>query len=657
MRRSGLQLLALLVGSISCSTSNDSNGTGDVSSGGGASSTVGGRSTTGGATGGSGGSSPQAGGSSVAGGQSSSAGGNDAQGGETNGGGASASGGSATGGTSSTGGGAQGGASATGGKSSKTSNTGGSATGGASAAGGKTSATGGKSSSPPSSGGTAKGGAGATGGESSAGQSSSGGTTVIASTSVGGGGASGGGGSGGTSATGGTAATGGQTSCPSLPTSTLASNEIIQFNDNGGWCWYQDERAVVDTKGGKFVIGSVASGGSRGSDQEVVIYDIASGNKQRYTLQSDLNVDDHNAPAFTVLPDGTYSAIWATHRDNCYSYYSVFNGSSWSAYKRYDWAANGCPWDKELNPSPAHMVTYSNPWYLSAEDKIFNAARTVSTSPAMLQSNDGGNSWSFYGRLTSTATVGYVAGYYKYWGNGVDRIDFVATEAHPRDNNNNLWHGYYKGGKLYNSADVVVDSNAGDTSAQDVSKFTKVFATGTSLNGTPLCRMWNHDIVRYADGTIAITGQGRANNCSSTPSDSDPDKRFFYSRWDGSTWKTTYLVKGGPKLYSSEQDYTGLSALHPDNPNVIFVSTTVDPRDDKTTFPHHEIFMGVTCDNGATWEWAPLTSNSTVENIRPIVPKWDADHTLLLWLKGTYTSAQSYSTQVVGTTALSAVKP
>jgi hypothetical protein len=41
-----------------------------------------------------------------------------------------------------------------------------------------------------------------------------------------------------------------------------------------------------------------------------------------------------------------------------------------------------------------------------------------------------------------------------------------------------------------------------------------------------------------------------------------------------------------------------------------------------------------------------------VDNIRPIVPKWDSSHTLLLWMKGTYTSAQSYSMQIVGTTAL-----
>jgi hypothetical protein len=445
----------------------------------------------------------------------------------------------------------------------------------------------------------------------------------------------------------------GPAACPALPTAPVAANDVIQFNDNGGWCWYQDERALVDTKNGKFVIGSVASGGSRDSDQEVVVYDIATKDKKRFTLETDLNPDDHNAPAFFLRPDGGYAALWATHRDTCYSYYSVYSGSSWSAYKKYDWTADGCPWDAASNPSPPHQVTYANPWFLSAENKAYAGVRSVSTSPAFLVSSDAGSSWDFYGRISSTPTMGYVAGYFKYWGNGVDRIDFVGTEAHPRDNDNNLWHGYYKGGKFYDSTDKVVDDNAGDMNAQDISKFTKVFATGTALKNTPLYRLWNHDIARYDDGTIVITGQGRADFQTSTPSDSDPDKRTIYLRWDGTSWKATYLVRSGPKLYADEQDYTGLSAVHPDNPNIVFVSTNYDPRDDSTKTAKRELYMGVTCDGGATFKWAPITQGSTSDNIRPIVPKWDASHTLLLWLKGTYGTAQSYQMQIVGTTALS----
>jgi len=45
----------------------------------------------------------------------------------------------------------------------------------------------------------------------------------------------------------------------------------------------------------------------------------------------------------------------------------------------------------------------------------------------------------------------------------------------------------------------------------------------------------------------------------------------------------------------------------------------------------------------------PVTANSTKDNIRPIVPKWDASHTALLWMQGTYSSAQTYAEAIVGT--------
>jgi len=85
---------------------------------------------------------------------------------------------------------------------------------------------------------------------------------------------------------------------------------------------------------------------------------------------------------------------------------------------------------------------------------------------------------------------------------------------------------------------------------------------------------------------------------------------MLYSRWDGKGWKSAYLVQAGSK----DKDHTGLSALHPDNPNVVFVSSTYDPRTD-TLVPSkkHELFMGVSCDDGASWNWAPLTENSRAE--------------------------------------------
>jgi hypothetical protein len=419
------------------------------------------------------------------------------------------------------------------------------------------------------------------------------------------------------------------------------TQKLTTFNDNGGWCWYQDERVLVDTKNNRMVVGSIASGGQRDGNVEAVIYDLAQNTAGSPKVLNNLSIDDHNAPGFVLTGSGSIAAMWATHRLNCNSYFSVLDGTTWSATKTYDWTPNGCPW-----PGAAtNMITYANPWLMSSESsRLYSFVRSIDTSPASLTSTDDGKSWGFYGRLTASKQTGYVAGYYKYWGNGVDRIDWVGTEAHPRDDDNSLWHGYIQGGKVYKSDGTAVDMTISDTMASDVSAYTQVFKTGTTINGVVLNHMWNHDIVRYADGTIAILGQGRVNGTGTD----DPDKRIIYSRWDGKSWTTTYLVKGGHKLYNDEQDYIGLSALDPDNPTVIYVSTPYDPRDDKTMSSKHEIWQGTTCDNGKTFTWTPITQNSTVDNIRPVVPKWDANHTALLWMQGTYTSAQSFNMKIVG---------
>jgi hypothetical protein len=507
-------------------------------------------------------------------------------------------------------------------------------------------------------------GAGGSAGSGSGGAIGSGGSAAGRGGSAGGGGGRGGGAGNGTGGiaggTGGTSAggTGGMVAC-AAPTITLPSGSnavfgsMITFNDNGGWCWYQDERAVVDTAKNKLVIATEASGGSRNGQTEAVIYDIAMNKSTRYTLTSTLstgNVDDHNSPALLIRPDGNYFAMWSSHRADCLSRTSIFNGTSWSAEKTIDWTPWGCPW----GPSgTTNLVTYSNPWYIGSS--IYSMERSVGTDPAVLTSTDNGATFTYYGRLMDTVQTGYVAGYFKYWGNNTDRIDFVGTEAHPRDADTSLYHGYISGGKVYNSAGTVLDSSLKDTNATtsnsvDINTYTQVFKTGNTVKGVKLCRMWNHDIVRYADGTIAVLGQGRADNCTGTPSGSDPDKRMVYFRFDGSTWKGTYLVKAGPKLYPAEEDYTGLSALDPDDPHTIYISTVYDPRDDTTITSggKHEIWRGTTCDNGATFTWTQLTARSTMDNIRPIVPKWDSSHTALLWLRGTYSTAQMYTLQVVG---------
>jgi hypothetical protein len=63
---------------------------------------------------------------------------------------------------------------------------------------------------------------------------------------------------------------------------------------------------------------------------------------------------------------------------------------------------------------------------------------------------------------------------------------------------------------------------------------------------------------------------------------------------------------------------------------------------------HYELFEGTSVDDGATFEWEPLTANSLVDNIRPVIPSWDADRRVVLWMRGTYRSYTDWSSRIVG---------
>ncbi len=449
---------------------------------------------------------------------------------------------------------------------------------------------------------------------------------------------------------------------PQLPPDIVSGN-LIQFNDNGNWTWYCDERSLVDRSRARLVIGSNASGAgfggpTRAGDVETVIYDLASGAWQRYLLKDGASdpgafyADDHNVPGLLVRPDGKYLAWYAAHNTERTNYWRNFDGTNWSAEQLFDW--NTLPNGTDFN------ATYSNPHYLAAEGRIYNFVRENDHgSPNIMLSTDNGDTWSFGGQLIGTLTnVGYVSGYFKYCGNGLDRIDFIGTESHPRDTSTSMYHGYVKNGQSFKSDGTLVDTNIFDQSPPTILQFTKIFTNGTVWPpGQTNYRCWNDDLQTWPDGTIQAIIATRIND--DTPGNDaniSPNHAFFFCRYDGTNWSSTYLCQAGTKLYSSEADYVGLGSLSPNDPNTIFLSTKYDPRavqygvkdTNQPASVWHEIWKGVTTNHGASFAWTPITQNSTHDNLRPIVPAWNANNLALLWFRATYNSAQSIDGALVG---------
>ncbi len=435
-------------------------------------------------------------------------------------------------------------------------------------------------------------------------------------------------------------------------TQDIVNGNLIQFNDNGAWCWYQDERSVIDTIEDNLIVGSIASdlgcgNSERFGDVETVIFDLQSMTPQRYILRQgggQFYCDDHHAPGLLVRPDGKYTAFYAAHFGDTSSYFRVYDASTWGPEIEFSWADS-------IPGGSNFQTTYSNLYYLSEEGRMFNFARgndeveTIGGSPNFMYSDNGGDRWAYGGQLTTgTGVGGYTKGYYKYCGNGVDRIDFISTETHPRNYNTSIYHAYIQNSKVYNSFGTEIDSDIYSTSfIPTTNNFTPVFEANTVLNSYTMTNCWNMDVQTYEDGTIAAIISARTGGSSS-----DPDHAFIYCRFDDSIWTPTYLCQAGKKMYDSEQDYVGLGALHPNDPNTIYVSTPYNPNDDVTFLGVREIFKGVSSDDGATWDWAPITMNSERDNFRPIIPQWDEDNMALLWFRGTYFAAQAYDAAIVG---------
>ncbi len=421
------------------------------------------------------------------------------------------------------------------------------------------------------------------------------------------------------------------------------AGDLILFNDNGAWSWFEDERAIVDTTTGKILVSSVANssgtgGAARNGDVEVAALDLASGTVNRFTLRDALQADDHNSAALWRRTDGRYLALYAQHGSDNFTRYRISTNpgdiASWSTEQTFD---NGAG------------TTYSNLHYLPADNggagRLYNFTRTVGFDPNILVSTNLGDSWSYGGRLLAEGTSSDRP-YVRYISDG-SRIHLITTERHPRDFDNSIYHGYVQNGQLFNSVGAVVDANLFDAASVAPANLTKIFATGTQIGGTTMRRAWTIDVAIDDDGLPYAVFQARAN-------DSNADHRFFYAKFNGNNWLVHELAKAGGFLYAVEADYTGLVALDPHDPNRLFISTKIDPRTE-FALPRYEIFEGTTSDGGASWSWSPITFNSTVDNLRPIVPSWDDDHTALLWMRGTYSTYTNYDLDVVGLTAFEAI--
>jgi len=249
------------------------------------------------------------------------------------------------------------------------------------------------------------------------------------------------------------------------------------------------------------VSGKGVGGSPRNGAIDAVVYDLNSGARQESVLLPSgvLGCDDHNAPGLLVRPDGKYLAQYTGHNANFLSYFNVYSGGAWAPFYTFDWGTVGAT-------NAGETTSYSNPHYLSAENRTYTFVRCMDNrSPHSLISSNYGDTWAYGGQLVGPdGVVGYNSGYFRYCDNGVDRIDFICTEAHPRDVQTSIYHGYISNGMSFKSDGTVVDTNVFDRIWPVSRNFQPVFTNTTiSPPGQTNYRCWNSDVQRYADGLPA----------------------------------------------------------------------------------------------------------------------------------------------------------
>ncbi|HVM62957.1 MAG TPA: BNR-4 repeat-containing protein [Verrucomicrobiae bacterium] len=445
-------------------------------------------------------------------------------------------------------------------------------------------------------------------------------------------------------------------SSQTFATDSTATNYVRgsfhELNDNGAWSWFMDPRCIVDH--GRLIVGSVRANGMFRDDTnpgwgnvELSALDLADGARRTLVLQEHLEQDDHDGPALLVLPDGRYLAAWSKHNQEPRVYFRI----SARPHDPFAWATM----TELVTPGvkgnwSGGNFTYCNPFRLAGENgRLYLFHRGMDQDPNYLVSDDNGATWTYGGKLCFDRHT--YSPYAKYASNGRDTIHFIVTEDHPRNFDNSLYHGFIRGRKIFGSdGQLIAPLATSSNTSVHITDLTRLYQGGHTNVA------WMTDIRLDDRGRPVVLFTTKTDGAGLPPGQGGLDHRFHYTRWDGRRWIEHEIAHAGQRLYAGEDDYTGLGAIDPQDTSVVYLSSDADLTTGQPLISaadgrrHHEIFRGETRDGGATWKWTPITANSTMDNLRPLVPVWRDHRTALVWMRGTYGHNRGdWTTHVVAT--------
>ena len=434
-----------------------------------------------------------------------------------------------------------------------------------------------------------------------------------------------------------------------LFTATLAAGAQVGAARNGelvadgAWCWFQDPRAVHYVGAhDRTYVGYVDSHG----DIDIVSQDAGTSRLVHTTLHAGLQVDDHAAPGLVVVPDGRIIAFYSTHGGLQMFYRISVHPEDISSFGP----------EKAL-PANVGMpgYTYANPIYLSAEHRLYLFLRGGDNHPVMTWTADYLH-WTTAVDVVMPRTAGrtpFTRPYAKYATNGKDTVAITFTDDHPDVNPPvSVYALIYKAGVLRtpNGTRLTVLDPTAEGDEHELDNGLPIGpAHIDSLRDDP-----SYGAVVYQDpGTVPAWPESMALDSTGAPivvyaSYRDrANAQYRYAHWNGTAWADIAITGAGGPIEPNDPAYSGGADLDQNSPGTVYLSRETQPGSRRW-----EIEKWTTT---APATLAHITQNSTVKNVRPVVPWGRSGEIRVLWMSGTYTAFfYGYHTQLRELTAGSA---
>ncbi len=419
-----------------------------------------------------------------------------------------------------------------------------------------------------------------------------------------------------------------------LKTQSATTYQGNVLTTEGAWCWFADPRALHYENSAGTVnstyIGYIDVHGNIKATQ----HNFITGKTNEVLIRSYFQPDDHDNPSFLILPDDRVMIFYSRHTDEACFYYRISKIPGDITYL-----------GEEKKIITADNTTYPNPFILSDDPQhIYLGWRGINWHPTIAQlsmpdtNDDVTITKGPFQIVQSTGARPYA----KYTSNGKDKIYLTYTTGHPDNEYPNYIYYNYIDINTFQLKDIKGNylSTVG-SSVHNVNKTTYPASYPYAVVDTPTDqRDWVWQTAIDSDG-LPVIAMVQISNDKNT-------HNYYYAKWTGTEWRKTFLAYGGGKFHQSaglELCYSGGMTLDEANPKIVYCSLPVSG----TYGSVYEIKKFVIDDSGNVSSSEQITSNSTLNNVRPWVISGSATSPYrLIWMNGNYYDWIVSSTRPLG---------